>query len=188
MGISATPGQHIAGRLAGNKKTSRRGARGRRGTTLFCQRAVSASLIDRSHARRQCQHVRLIVRKLLTGFTRHTLLRPTARWPDSMCCNEEHACWERRRRIFSGYGSLLSPLLHRLSSSSSSAGALSGRCARNKIALSGEMERAATGVANTRYFHPLISRNHSSAGVCTLPRSDAGGLPGVIGPLSLSHS
>ena len=29
---------------------------------------------------------------------------------------------------------------------------------------------------------PLISRNTCSAGVCTLPRDDAGGLPGVFGP------
>jgi hypothetical protein len=71
----------------------------------------------------------------------------------SMRCCAEHACWARRRRILSGYGSLSSSLRHRLSAYS-----LSWRGKRrdhnDEIALSGERERAATGATSTRYFRP----------------------------------
>jgi hypothetical protein len=98
----------------------------------------------------------------------------------SMRCSAEHACWARRRRIFSGYGSLSSSLVHRLSAYSLS---WWGKRREHEIALSGEMERAAKRRDKHAVFPSLSSRGtHDSAGVCTLPRDDAGGLPGFFGP------
>ena len=145
-----------------------------------------ASLMDHRHACRQVRRLaRLVVLKPVTGLhPAHSTVAGAMLAPVRCAALRGMPAWERRRRIFSGYGSLSSSLRRRLPSYSLAAERLRG----NNIALSGKMKRAATGVVTRGFSIPLISRNQCSAGVCTLPCVDAGGLPGVVGPFSLSHS
>ena len=96
--------------MAGNKKPLIVGARGLRGTTLVLPAPCGAGLM-----RLTCTHVGMLdgyavvlgSPEAANGASSGALYFGGSDVPAcSMRCSEEHACWARRRRIFSGYGSL----------------------------------------------------------------------------------
>ena len=108
--------------------------------------------MDHRHAYRQVPRLaRLVVLKPVTGLhPAHSTVAREMLSPVRCAALRGMPAWERRRRIFSDYGSLSSSLRRRLPSYSLAVERFWG----NDIALSGKMKRAATGVVSTQFFHP----------------------------------
>lgn len=172
----------------GQQKTSRSGARGQRGSTLSHQCLATLALATTVTRPAPVPSLRLVVLKRGNGASSGALYwGGLSRRAGSIRCSEGHA--RQPKTTPNSQRLRLSVVVSLLAVSPHSRPHAEEYYPGNTIALSGGNGEGRQKTWRPRvYSIPLISRNQCSTGVCTLPRHIAGGLPGVIGPFSLSHS